>query len=97
MLECCKEMSFLTSPIAKELHLYCTHTLVQMALQLVELGLLDTNLQVDHSIGGGTTQLRPSLRHDMSLLHSVWSARLEGAAKDTDTLEGDRDCDGHQD
>jgi len=60
-----------------------------MALQLVELTLLDTNLQIHHSVRRGSTHLHPSPGNAVRLLHCIGSARLDGAAKDS--LDGDRD------
>jgi hypothetical protein len=59
-----------------------------MTLQIVELTLLDTNLQIHHSVRRGSTHLHPSSWNTMRLLHGIRSTRLDGAAKDS--LDGDR-------
>jgi hypothetical protein len=60
-----------------------------MALQLVELALLDTNLQIQHSICRCPTHLDPFSGRLVRLLHDIGSARFDGAANDG--LHSDRD------
>jgi hypothetical protein len=64
-----------------------------MTLQLVELTLLDTNLQIHHSVRRGSTHLHPSSGDAMRFLHGIGSARLDGTAKYG--LDGDRDGQEH--
>jgi hypothetical protein len=53
-----------------------------MTLQLAELTLRNTNLQVQHRLGWGTTHPCPFPRGAVRLLDGIRSTRMDGAAKD---------------
>lgn len=61
---------------------FVAHTFIQMTLQLAELALSNTNLQIQHRLGGRTTPLDPSSRSTMRFLDGIRSARLDRASKD---------------
>src|SRR4051794_36280465 len=52
-------------------------TFVQVSLKLVELGLLQTDVQMKHMAVRGAAGVRPLARHIVRLLHRVRRARAD--------------------